>query len=162
MFEVEKEVQIKIIDSLPLPSGGAPIPLVLSNDNKSVLAYYTAEQDKSVLEDERIAIITFSSCYASNYGAPNDEAFSGHPLYEYGLRPYNISMVNNSPWIRHLCKINSVHPYHSDKMFEDYKHFVIHLKDSTYECIAKSADFILIKGDMRKALEVMKKIIWSR
>ncbi len=87
---------------------------------------------------------------------PNDEAFIGHPLSKMGLEGYQISKVENSPWIERVIDINSVHPYHNPKMYKDYNHYVIPFKESVFECLAKGYVIELIIGDMYDAFDVMK------
>ena len=50
----------------------------------------------------RIAIVEFEDTYAHCFGPPNDEAFSGHPLAEYGLKPYSVSRIEGSEWKKEL------------------------------------------------------------
>ena len=56
------------------------------------------------------------------FGPPNDEAFSGHPLASRGLHPYGAFKIENSSWIRHLEKMNSVHPNHHPERYFKLQH----------------------------------------
>jgi hypothetical protein len=42
--------------------------------------------------------------------------------------------------------MNSVHPYHRPARYEELRHFVLAFHDSTFECVAKSYDFVLASG----------------
>ena len=143
-------------DEFPPSSVGAPIPMLLADEHTKVVAYYVQEDE--IVDDpnnERIAIVSFSSCKAALFGPPNDEAFRGHPLYSRGLRPYSSFVVEDSSWLRILRKMNEVHPYHRPENFEDYKHFILSFHDSTFECIARDFKVETILGNMRQAINVM-------
>jgi hypothetical protein len=81
--------------------------------------------------------VRFESPYASSFGPPNEEAFSGHPLAARGLYPFGAFEVLNSSWVRSLEKMNSVHRYHRKERFDALRHFVLTFHDSTFECVAK-------------------------
>lgn len=91
------------------------------------------------------------------FGPPNDEAFSGHPLYSRGLRPYASFVVANSSWIRSLSKMNEVHPHHRPEHFASYNHYVLAFHDSTFECIAESYQVETVLGTVQSAIEIMRK-----
>ena len=73
--------------------------------------------------------------------APNDEAFDGHPLGRRGLMPYGAFEIKHSSWIRELERMNSVHPYHSAERFEEFRHYVLSVHDTTFECVANGFDY---------------------
>ncbi|SCW83841.1 hypothetical protein SAMN04487970_10633 [Paenibacillus tianmuensis] len=87
MYSVDNEDIVLPNENMPQSSIGAPIPIVLSDENRTVVAYYTQEDEiDNENMNEPIAIITFNRCHATILGPPNDEAFSGHPLFKKGLR----------------------------------------------------------------------------
>ena len=59
-------------------------------------------------------VIEMRGCSQIRFGAPGDEAMSGHPLYGKGLDGYQAHEVFNSRWIEEAITVNSVHPRHSD------------------------------------------------
>src|SRR5215471_9381435 len=85
--------------------GGAPLPHLLQNDNRSFLAFVLADAERP----NSLGIVEFKRCICTKMGTPNDEAFHGHPLNGKGLQLYRALEVKNSPWIRELEAINSVH-----------------------------------------------------
>ncbi|MFZ0421744.1 MAG: hypothetical protein WAL80_02575 [Xanthobacteraceae bacterium] len=97
MYTIDRDDTVRTLDDIPQSSTGAPIPLVLSDENTAVIAYYEQPpwDGKSVrvvdaeTSDEPTAIVSFRSVRAMYFGAPNDEAFAGHPLARRGLRPYS-------------------------------------------------------------------------
>ena len=145
------------LSDVPQSSVGAPCPVVLANDHTTVVAYYTQEDEIDFESDiEPIAIITFSFCYSTMFGPPNDEAFNGHPLSSRGLEPYSSFMIEDSSWLRTLIKMNEAHPYHNLKKFEGYKHFILAFHDSTFECIAKDFAVEIVADTFSNAIGLMK------
>jgi hypothetical protein len=165
MYQADQD-RVREIESAPRPDVGAPLPAVVANEDDILLAYIVSEPDpnwdgsyvdvvSSSSPDERIAIVRFVDAYAHVFEPPNDEAFSGHPLSSRGLRPYSVSMVDHSSWLRSLERMNSVHPYHRPEGFSKYHHYIFAFHDSTFECIAEDLSFKLHRGSMRSAVELM-------
>jgi hypothetical protein len=168
----ERDIVVQLTDA-PRPDVGAPLPLVLADDYRLLLAYLLSEPDPewdgtyvNVIspdsEGMAIAVIQFQRPYAHMFGPPNDEAFSGHPLANRGLDPYAVFEVRHSSWIRQLERMNSVHRQHAPEWFlEDKKHFIFTFHDSTFECIAAGFDVQLCRGSMSSALQEMTKL-WKQ
>jgi hypothetical protein len=134
------------------PCVGAPTPLALADEQRTVLAYLIQEVsgERTSAKDDfprKIALITFNLCLAQMWGPPNDEAFGGHPLAKRGLQPYAVSRVENSSWIRQLERMNSVHPRHQPETFWKKQHLIFAFHDSTFECVCGAADVKVIAGD---------------
>jgi hypothetical protein len=91
--------------------------------------------------DERIAVVSFPLWHDLKMGGPNDEALNGHPLYEFGLQPYSIHRIDNSPWLQELERQNAVHPLHNrDRFLKSKVHYLFALKEETIECIVTERD----------------------
>src|SRR5438093_1472990 len=128
MYDVDERDRVIELKNVPQSSVGAPIPFIMSDDHRLVLAYYIEDPpsgwDGSTVRIvapmdavEPVALIRFRSCYAHMFGPPNDEAFHGHPLAPRGLHPYGAFEVTDSSWIRRLERMNSVHRYHRPEVF---------------------------------------------
>lgn len=162
MYQSNGDEIIIQLNDLPMPSGGAPMPIILSDDLQTVIAYYTNEDSISESQEgEQIAIVTFKISYATLVSPPNDEAFIGHPLYKMGLKSYFISKIENSPWISSVMIMNSVHPYHNPQTFEKYSHYIIPFKESVFECLAEKYGYQLITGRMSDAFEIMRRNLFE-
>lgn len=157
MYLIDDKDKVRPLNDIPLSSVGAPIPVILADEHTTVVAYYT-EEDEIDYEGpiEPIAIITFERCHSTMFGPPNDEAFSGHPLYARGLKPYSSFVIENSSWLRNLVEMNSVHPYHNANLFKGYKHFILSFHDSTFECIAENYKTEIIKDTFSNVIDKMK------
>ena len=138
MYAIDSRDRVIEIDIAPTPSTGAPEPLLLADDYAVALRYVTAESDRQTTDSGiQLAIVRFGS-WAHYLGPPNDEALSGHPLYERGLRCYGIFEVQHSSWIRLMEERNRVHDRHAPERFAQLRHFIIAFHDSTFECVAES------------------------
>lgn len=147
MYSVDDRDRVVELLDIPRCDSGAPCPLVLLAEGAATVVYFCpntpAEWDGSSatmrgpeMAGDPAAIVRFERTRATSFGAPNDEAFAGHPLASRGLRPYGAFEVLDSSWIRGLEKMNRVHPRHSAAMFAAYRHFVLTFHDTTFECVA--------------------------
>ncbi|CDX29455.1 conserved hypothetical protein [Mesorhizobium sp. SOD10] len=77
---------------LPLLSAGAPLPHVFADEERLLIAYLVNSPDPSfdgtnprsvsaTSEGETVAILAVAPYVALQFGPPNDEALSGHRLY---------------------------------------------------------------------------------
>ena len=144
---------------LPQSSVGAPIPCVLADEHKVVLAYYLQERnpdwDGSTIRiigpssaDEPIAIVRFDRCEVHMFGPPNEEAFSGHPLASRGLHPYGVFRIEKSSWIRQLERMNAVHSQHLAARFWQLQHLIFTFHHSTFECVCKDFEMKTTRGSI--------------
>lgn len=157
MYSVDEKDNVIKLSSIPKSSVGAPIPIVLSDENTTIVAYYMEDENYNPeFTNEPIAIVTFSQCLSVMFGPPNDETFSGHPLASRGLSPYSFFQIENSSWLRILENMNSIHPYHSHKIFENYNHYILSFHDSVLECLASEFNFEVVEGPILNTLNDMK------
>lgn len=169
MYQIDEKDKVIELEDVPQSSVGAPMPIVISSEYKTLIAYVLQDEpnwDNPTTADferisESIAIIEFNFRLSLTFGSPNDEAFSGHPLSERGLRPYRVFEIENSSWIRNLEQMNSVHERHNPARFEGYKHFVFAFHDSTFECVAESFDVSRHEGSLESALIEMQKRLFT-
>lgn len=128
MYQVDEKDSVEELQDIPQSSTGAPIPLVIADEHRVILAYCVEDRSPEwdgtqirvldpVGSDEPIAIVRFQRCKVHLFGPPTDEAFAGHPLASRGLQPYGAFRVKGSSWIRQLERMNSVHRYHPRRGF---------------------------------------------
>lgn len=161
MYRIDHKDHVRPLTDIPQSSVGAPIPVVIAGEHAVALLFYEEQRvpgwdgttTRVVHEDstgERVVVVTLNQCTAHFFGPPNDEAFSGHPLYERGLRPYGAFEVQDSSWLRELERRNAVHPQHDKAHYMIGKrHLVLSFHDSTFECIAKGYDIATVPGSIR-------------
>lgn len=159
MYSVDERDKVIEIRTVPKSSVGAPLPIILSDEDRILLAYIIeAPADSPVpqAEGEDFALIEFQRYWSLTFGSPNDEAFSGHPLASRGLHPYAFFQIEDSSWIRQLERMNSVHIRHDPAKFARYKHFVFAFHDSTFECVADDFTVSQHRGTSKSLFAVMR------
>jgi hypothetical protein len=176
MYPVDEKDSVVEITSAPKLSPGAPCPMVLCDEHSLFLSYIIFEKHPippphpggglqvtyADPSETKWAIVEFHRPWAHIFGPPNDEAFSGHPLASRGLGRYAIHEVLNSSWVRQLERMNSVHPRHNPKAYDGLKHFVFAFHDSTFECIARGFNAIIVTGPGELILDQMRARITSQ
>ncbi len=103
----------------------------------------------STSDVKKIAIIQSDSCWDMRFGYPNDDAISGHRLYDKGLSASTTVEVLNSSWIAGMEKANRVHHNHHADLFSDLRHFIIQFHDTMLEFIAKDLEVFTADGPER-------------
>jgi len=167
MYSVDERDKVVELENVPKSSVGAPVPIVLSNEHKILLAFIVedgpSDWDGSYVRvvdpttsGESLALVEFGSYSSLMFGAPNDEAFAGHPLTSRGLHPYGAFQIEDSSWVRQLKRMNSVHPYHKPERFERLQHFIFAFHDSTFECVAEGFMVSRHEGSLESVLAVMQ------
>ncbi|HKA18737.1 MAG TPA: hypothetical protein VKN18_10625 [Blastocatellia bacterium] len=171
MYSVDENDKVIELSPIPQCSVGAPLPVVLSDEHRLLLAYLIEPTDPgwdgttvrivTPNSEEPVALVEFDRHYAHMFGPPNDEAFRGHPLAARGLHAYAAFQVEHSSWIRQLERMNSIHPRHKPESFKRFKHYVFAFHDSTFECIAEGLRVKEYEGPLEAVLEEMKKRLWQ-
>ncbi len=123
MYQVDGKDRVRELTDIPQSSVGAPIPVVIAGEQSLALVFYeeisdpewdgsTARLVEPDTKERSVVTVRFVDCYAHLFGPPDNEIFSGHPLYERGLRAHRNFEVRHSSWIRAQEKMNAVHPFH--------------------------------------------------
>ena len=128
---------------------GAPLPHLVADGHRAVLLFHAGlAPDPSwdgttvtVIDPvdatvRRLSWVAFDEVAHVSLGGPNDEALTGHPLYEAGLRHYQAHEVHNSVLIAEMESRNRVHP--RPEAFESLRHLVITFHDETFDCVCRS------------------------
>jgi hypothetical protein len=172
MYHVDGRDKVIELQGVPQSSVGAPLPIVLSDEHRILLAYIVEDTPSDwdgsyvrVVEPntsgESLALVEFTLHRSFMFGSPNDEAFTGHPLASRGLHPYGAFQIEDSSWIRQLERMNAVHPYHNPERFGRLKHFVFAFHDSTFECVAEGFAVSEHEGSLESLLSIMQsRIQW--
>jgi len=153
------------LEGLPPSDVGAPLPHLLADGQRVLLAYYVAEPDphwdgtySTVVDpaenrEALLAVVEFTGYLAVRMGLPNDEALDGHPLHTRGLDAYAMHLVVNSSWIAELERRNRIHPHHEGGWHAWARHYLFTFHDEVFECIARSHTVRLERDGMRTLLE---------
>ena len=167
--------EVRELTDLPDMETGAPMPIVLADERDLLLAYVTTREmpewdgtnPRGVDETSggsTIAIVRFRGCSIHTFGYPNDEVLSAHPLYKQGLSFYTFHEVLRPSWAQELARRNGLcYPGSEEYMFQNSRHFIATLHDSTFECLA--ADYRLeknVRGSIKDALSIMTELLLDR
>jgi hypothetical protein len=165
MYSVDDRDQVAEPPDIPQSSVGAPLPLVVADEQHVLLAYLVEVKDASwngttvrVVTNrspEPVALVEFTRPRAHYLGPANDEAFDGHPLAARGLEPYGAFEVRESSWIRELERRNRVHPNNDAGRYAELRHFIFTFHDSTFECIARGLRVSLHDGPLLSVVTEM-------
>ena len=172
MYEVDEKDRVVALKGIPQSSIGAPLPLIIANEQRVVLAYYADSTDPGwdgqtarVVDQERsnepIAIVRLD-CVAHMFGPPNDEAFEGHPLAGRGLHRYGTFRIERSSWIRGLEKMNRVHEHHRPERFKKLHHLIFSFHDSTFECVCRDFDVRSAQGSMLDVTPTLLAVLFGK
>ena len=154
-----------VIDAGPRWDVGAPLPHVVSNRSRVLVACLADQPDPgwdgtyvrvvSPGDDHPalFVVIEMWGCAEVRFGGPNDEALHGHPLYGRGLSAYRVHEVMNSAWIEDAIRVNSVHPQHSDAPFRKLRHYALLFHDEMLEALALGIESRLVQGTTRTIME---------
>lgn len=109
---------------------GAPMPVIVSTDRRTLFACH-------LLEGDEVVVAEFVRCTSVRKGLPNDEVVHGLP-YAAGLDLYGVNVIHGSRWLFELQQIESVHQRSAGHpIFSEQRHFFLGLKDTSLEAIAK-------------------------
>jgi hypothetical protein len=97
--------------------------------------------------DQRWVVFRWPMSRAAVMEPPNDEAISGHRLYQVGLEGILwAAEVLDSRWIAQLEEQNRVHPYNRPGLFADLRHFLVLTKEVVVEVVAPSIEVLRLEG----------------
>jgi hypothetical protein len=167
LYAVDNFDEVVDLDDVPQSDVGAPLPIVLADDDRLIVEYRVSTRDSAwhgtstkiasvTSTGDTAAVIRFTRPYAHMFGPPNDEALHGHPLANRGLKPYSAFEIRNSSWIRGLERMNSVHAYHdATHFYNGRRHFVFAFHDSMFECVASGYRVTLHHGSLVESVEAV-------
>jgi len=76
------------------------MPVVFAVERAAAVAFFASARWLTANNadwTDGIVGVRFHGVQSRSFGAPNDEAFQGHPLAKFGLRQYEFARVENSP-----------------------------------------------------------------
>ena len=108
------------------------------------------------LDDLGIAVLECTGCAATKFGYPNDEGLHEHPLYDRGLSdaPTAVVEVTDSAWAREVSeqmRLSTARIWGTSPSSASLRHFLICLKELTFECLASQMEVKLYTKDFSAA-----------
>ena len=134
------------------PSPSVPAETVIQDGWKTYLLFFAVSKavgSSGYLDDFGVAILNCQQCVMSKFGYPNDEGLPDHPLYYSGMAEAISSVLEvvDSAWPAEVDgqRVSSARRIWGSRgiapdWFKDCKsrHFVVALKEKTFECLASS------------------------
>ncbi len=127
----------------------APEAVMISDDQgRTVMAVHAHPDD----QDQRNVVFEWSRVESASLSAPNDEALSGHPLWNAGLKDVQwLALVQGSERIRALRRQNAVHPMHDPRRYDFLDHYIAPLKECVAEVVASQLVIHRVEGTTLQA-----------
>jgi hypothetical protein len=131
------------------PSPSVPAETVIADGWCTYLLFFAVSKMLNAngkLDDLRVAVLRCNHCVSSRFGYPNGEGFPEHPLYDLGLDNSESSVLRivDSTWTRDVQSqmAASARRIWGARVAEstpvELHHFLIALKEATFECVAES------------------------
>ncbi|MDB5346605.1 MAG: hypothetical protein JWP89_4982 [Schlesneria sp.] len=146
------------------PSPSEPAETLIQTGDKSYLLFFAVSktvQENGYLKNLGIAILDCVNVSSAKLGYPNDEGLPEHPFWNHGLADSRSSVVevSGSEW---LADIQDQRNRSANRIWggrgmkwvpsgESSKHFLITLKEATFECIAESLTVVEYARDFDAA-----------
>lgn len=142
-IDSHQQDSVVLLDSVPSPSADAPEPFVIANERRVLVTYRIAETDFERFGpfgegDDPFCVVVFSGAAFHQFGPPNDEDLDAHPLASHGLRGFAAHEVMNSSLVADSWGLTS--------SCDGLRHFILTLRDSTFECVAADCTVAGIYG----------------
>jgi hypothetical protein len=129
-----------------------PAETLLADGWKTYLLFFAVSKglDKSGhLTDLGVAVLDCQHCVMSKFGYPNDEGLVEHPLFSHGIADAETDVLEvvDSPWAQEISEqrfASARRIWGGRGMSYDWardsklRHFVVLLKEKTFECLASS------------------------
>lgn len=145
-------IQARAYDIGCEPSPSVPAETLLQDGWKTFLLFFAVSKavgSDGRLDDLGVAVVDCRDCASSKFGYPNDEGMPEHPLYPCGLAEAGSSILEviESPWAMEVSEqmvASSRRIWGGRGMGSGWsserrlRHFIIVLKEVTFECLASS------------------------
>ncbi|MGA4634901.1 hypothetical protein ACPA5B_13580 [Pseudomonas solani] len=127
------------------PSPSIPAEMLLQDSREAFLLFFATTRDitdSGYLGDLGVAVVECVGWETTKFGYPNDEGLPEHPLYSLGLGDESLVYeVVNSEWALEVGQqIKESAERIRDKVEfnrDPPRHFVVLLKEKTFECLAR-------------------------
>ena len=111
-------------------------------------------------DEDTYAVVKLDGCHMYLGRGPNDEAIHNHPSAKYGVTPYAMQEVINSPWIAERARLLHKDGLVSPWAVEGRRHFLFAFKEHSLDFIAKSYTIVGEYKTKEEAMESAFRAIW--
>jgi hypothetical protein len=141
----ERRERVVELDLGVRPDPGTPMPLLAQGSSDLVLVFRAQTGPGG---EAKAGVVEASMCLVSQFGYPNDEALSGHPLWGHGLGFYGIHEVLDSSRVARFEAQN--HVAFPGLTPPPKRHFIITFHDETFECLADDLTARIASGSPKE------------
>jgi hypothetical protein len=146
------------------PSPSAPAETLVQDGWSTYLIFWAVSKscEGKYLRDLGVAVVECERCAVSKFGYPNDEGLPEHVLYAVGLREATSAVleVEGSSWVEQVVaqqRASSQRIWGGRGMgvassTSMLRHFIMPLKESTFECLADALSLRHVAKDFEGAL----------
>ena len=133
-------------------------PLLMADDGKLVFSFNATRlaSDGYHRADAGRVVVRVPWCLAFKFGYPNDEALTGHPLYDHGFVGTAVYEVLESSWIAQVGCQNRVPFPEMDTAVWDVRHFLFSFHDSTLEVLCRGLEVSLATESLAAEIREMQ------
>jgi len=136
------------------PSPSVPAETLLQDGWATYLLFFAVSSEVDAtgfLTDLRVAVLSAKNCVVTKFGYPNDEGLEEHPLFQFGMADCESSVLEavESPWLEEMIRLKDASAKRiwtpRGKRLQSVResglhHFILPLKEATFECIAASIE----------------------
>ena len=147
------------------PSPSVPAETLIQDGWRTFLLFFAVSKsgdENGRLKDLRVAVLECEGCVSTNFGYPNDEGLPEHPYYNQGLSDVTTDVVEvvDSPW---RAEVEGQMDDSAKRIWggrgvavptseaAQLRHFIVTLKEATFECSAKNLRVVKFAEDFEEA-----------
>lgn len=124
----------------------APDAVLIVRDSGETRLALAAHPDDA---DQRCVMLSWTGTAHASMSESNDEVLAGHRLYDVGLSEVRwLGVVHDSALIEDLEARNRVHPGHRPARYADLTHYLVLLKETTVEVVAREVETLRIPASV--------------
>ena len=154
-------------------SPSVPSETVLQDGWATYLLFFavskTIDESTGYLKDLGVAVVECEGCSSTKFGYPNDEGLPEHPLYSFGMADTSstVLVAEGTPWLKEVLgqqRASTERIWGSrgiarkETTESPQRHFIVPLKEATFECIATSLKVVLYAKNFNEA----HAYVWQR
>lgn len=142
------------------PSPSVPAETLLQDSASTFLLFFACSRmvgTHGYFTDLGVAVVECVDCCATRFGYPNDEGLPEHPLYDLGLDRLgsNVLEVEGSAWAGEVSaqrRLSAKRIWGREPERANLpRHFVVCLKERTFECLAADLSVRIFAKDFGEA-----------
>ena len=153
-----------------LPSPSVPAEMLIQDGWRTYVLFFAvskAVDETGYLKDLGVAVLECVDCVSTKFGYPNDEGLPEHPLYALGLNDMSAYEVRESLWVQEIGaqQLKSTKRIWGSRAMDvpsvnvssPSRHFILPLKEATFECVASALKVVFFAPHFDAAFEWVRR-----